>query len=529
MPVRILHNAKIYTLDQNTPVASAIAIESHQDNRRILAIGDNDTILSEFDGRGIFQNLDGKTIIPGLIDAHIHLKQYSQSLTIIDCEVSTKEECLNRVAERSRKIQPGEWILGHGWNQNEWENGFGNASDLDQVTPYHPVYLTSKSLHAAWVNSIALKISGIYGGTTDIPSGTIQRDKRGRPTGILLENASELVEKYIPDLTQDELINSISNAQMELLKIGITSVHDFDQQDCFKALQHLKADGRLRIRVIKSIPLDLLPNAIELGIHSSFGDDWLRIGSVKMFTDGALGPHTAAMLQPYDLSPDNYGMLLMDSNEIYEHGHKAVSNGLSLAVHAIGDRANREALNAFEALRQLEGKLRHRIEHVQLLHPDDIPRLSNLNIIASMQPIHATSDMQMVDRFWGDRAVYSYGFKTQFTHGARVAFGSDAPVESPNPFWGIRAAVTRQRTDGSPDSEGWNPLERLSTLEALRGFTIGGAYAAGMEDRQGKLMPGYFADLLVLDTNIMECDPSNIDNIRPIATMVGGEWITDPP
>jgi predicted amidohydrolase YtcJ len=235
------------------------------------------------------------------------------------------------------------------------------------------------------------------------------------------------------------------------------------------------------------------------------------------------------MLQPYEGEPENRGMLLLDAEEIFEKGRLAVENGLALAVHAIGDRANHEVLNAFAQLQSLPGidrvRLRHRIEHVQLLHPDDAGRLAQLGVIASMQPIHATSDMLMADRFWGERARQSYAWRTQLQKGAVLAFGSDAPVESPNPFWGIHAAVTRQRADGYPDLQGWFPEQRLAVSEALQAYTTGAAYAAGREHEQGRLAPGYLADLVVLDTDPFTCPPENLRNIQAQATMVGGEWV----
>lgn len=224
-------------------------------------------------------------------------------------------------------------------------------------------------------------------------------------------------------------------------------------------------------------------------------------------------------------------MLLMDSEEMFERGRNAVANGLSLAIHAIGDKANHEILNAFEQLRDFEtalgvkNRLRHRIEHVQLLHPEDAPRLAQLGVIASMQPIHATSDMKMADDYWGKRAAYSYAWRTQLRHGAHLAFGSDAPVESPNPFWGLYAAITRQRPDGFPGTGGWYPEQRLSIQEALQAYTTGPAYAAGMEDRLGKLAPGYLADLVVLEQDLATCDPNTLREIKPSAVMIDGEWV----
>ncbi|MEW5830326.1 MAG: amidohydrolase family protein, partial [Chloroflexota bacterium] len=309
----------------------------------------------------------------------------------------------------------------------------------------------------------------------------------------------------------------------------LTGVHDFDGRDCFAALQMLHSRGSLKLRVTKSLPLDLLPQAAALGLRSGFGDDRLRIGSVKAFMDGALGPRTAAMFQPYEREAENRGILNMDSEELYEHSRLAAESGLGMAVHAIGDRSNHEALEAFARLRRFERERglparRHRIEHVQLLHPADARRLAELGLIASMQPIHATSDMEMADRYWGGRAALSYAWRTQLEAGARLAFGSDAPVESPNPFWGLRAAVSRRRADGAPGPDGWRGEQRLSLSDALAAYTTGAAYAAGMEDRLGQLAPGFYADLIALEEDLFTRHPDSLLELRPVAVMVGGDW-----
>jgi predicted amidohydrolase YtcJ len=340
----------------------------------------------------------------------------------------------------------------------------------------------------------------------------------------------ELVGRAIPEPAVEAVAEAIEQAQPALWRMGLTGVHDFDRRDCFMALQQLHAKGRLRLRVTKSIPLDALEHAVELGLRTGFGDDWLRIGSVKAFMDGALGPRTAAMFRPYLNEPENRGILNMDSEELFEAGRQAVDAGLSLAVHAIGDRANHEVLDAFEQLRRFEQDrslppLRHRIEHVQVLHPDDAGRLAELGIIASMQPIHATSDMRMADQYWGERAALSYAWQTQLGQGAKMAFGSDAPVESPNPFIGLHAAVTRQRADGSPGPEGWYPEQRLSVQEAIQGYTLGAAYAAGTESHSGKLAPGYLADLIVLAQDPFVSSPVALLEMASLGTMVGGEWV----
>jgi len=532
--IQILYNARIYTLETAYPIASALAIGQE----RILAIGTDQEILPEFEGNQKISrlNLEGRIVLPGLTDAHIHLEQYALGLQKVDCETATRAECLLRVAERVRQTPPGEWILGHGWNQNNWAEGFGNPKDLDKVAPEHPVFLTAKSLHAAWANSAALNAAGINAHTPDPSNGRIARDEHGQPTGLLFEGAMALIQSIIPEPKADQLASALETAMHTLAAMGLTSVHDFDRRRCFAALQLLHQKGQLPLRVVKNIPLEDLPHALSLGLRSGFGDDQLRIGGVKAFADGALGPRTAAMLQPYDGESDNRGMLLLDAEALLENGRLAVENGLTLAVHAIGDRANHEVLKAFAQLREYEKSLktsgydpiyplRHRIEHVQLIHPEDAPRLAALGIAASMQPIHATSDMFMADRYWGPRAAFAYAWRTHLEYGTLLAFGSDAPVESPNPFWGLHAAITRRRADGYPGPNGWYPEQRLTLSEALYAYTQGPAYLAYLEDRLGKLAPGYLADLIVLSQDPFTCDPDYLKEICPQGTMVGGKWL----
>ena len=536
--MKVLYNARIYTLDGSRPLASAIAME----RERILAVGEADELFSEFD-RAEKQDLGGQVILPGLTDAHLHLGQYALSLPKINCETDTLDECLRRVQARIQTTRPGEWILGHGWNQNNWsppfssppilggtEGGWPSAADLDKIAPNNPVYLTAKSLHAGWANSAALKLAGITANTPEPANGQLQRDEHGGLTGILLETAMELVNRVIPEPTVEFIAEAIEQAQPILWRMGLTGAHDFDRRACFMALQQLHARNVLKLRVTKSVPLEDLDHAVELGLRTGFGDDWLRIGSVKAFMDGALGPRTAAMFQPYLSEPENRGILNMDAEELFEAGRQAVEVGLSMAVHAIGDRANHEVLDAYEQLRRFERDrnlppLKHRIEHVQVLHPDDAGRLAELGVIASMQPIHATSDMHMADRYWGERAALSYAWRTQLQQGAHLVFGSDAPVESPNPFLGLHAAVTRQRADGSPAHEGWYPQQRLSVQEAIEAYTLGPAYTAGMETRLGKLSPGYLADLIVLPKDPFVIPPSDLLALESAGTMLGGNWV----
>jgi predicted amidohydrolase YtcJ len=524
--MKLLFNANIHTFDSTNPHAHAILIAGG----RIIAVGEKPQLEILAHGKVEKQDMKGKTILPGLTDAHIHIQHYALGLSKVDCETKTKEECLRRIAERAKQAKPGEWVLGHGWNQNEWDGNFPTAQELDAVSPNNPVYLTAKSLHAAWANTSALRLANITNDTPDPKDGAIQHDANGHATGILLETAMGLVSAAVPESSIVEIAAAIEKAQPVLWRMGITSIHDFDRRESFMALQSLRAANKLKLRVCKNIPVESVQQANALGLRTGFGDEWLWIGSVKAFMDGALGPRTAAMLEPYEGEPHNKGILNMDGEELFEHCRKAADVGLSMTVHAIGDKANHEVLNAFEQLRAYEKEnglphLRHRIEHVQVIHPDDAPRLAKLNVIASMQPIHATSDMHAADRFWGERSKLAYAWRTQLDFGAPLAFGSDAPVESPNPFWGIYAAVTRKRADASDSAASWYPEQALTLAEAFSAYTLGAAYAANAEDRLGKLAENYHADLIVLDTDPFEIAPADLLTITADSVMINGEWV----
>ncbi|HCR72656.1 MAG TPA: amidohydrolase, partial [Anaerolineae bacterium] len=416
--MKLLYNANIHTLDSSNPKANAILIA----RERILAVGEKDKLESIAHDKIEKIDMKGKTILPGLTDAHIHIQYYALGLSKINCETKTKAECLERVAEKVKNTKPNEWVLGHGWTQNEWDGIFPTKEELDAIAPNNPVYLTAKSLHAAWANTAALKLANITNDTPNPKDGAIERDASGKATGILLETAMGLVSDVIAKPSIPEIEEAIEKAQSVLWKMGITGIHDFDRRESFMALQSLNAKGKLKLRVCKNIPVESVEEANALGLKTGFGNAWLWIGSVKAFMDGALGPRTAAMLEPYENEPNNKGILNMDGEELFEHARKAADVGLSMTVHAIGDKANHEVLNAYEQLRAYETKnnlqhLRHRIEHVQIIHPDDAPRLAKLKVIASMQPIHATSDMFAADKLWGERSKFSYGWRTQLNHG----------------------------------------------------------------------------------------------------------------
>lgn len=522
----VLFNARIYTQSPCRPFATAIAIN----NDRIIALGNDDEMRELARSPQEQQNMHGYTIFPGFWDAHIHLGNYACSLGKVNCETPSRQACIDAVHQRKLSVSPGEWILGHGWNQNVWQTGFGDRRELDAISPANPVYLTAKSLHAGWANSLALVQAGITAKTPDPIDGKILRDKNGEPTGILLESAMKHVESAIPKPSVSQLAERIKSAQRELWTLGITGVHDFDGEDCFAALQSLDDREELQLRVSKSLPRELLPHACILKLRFGFGSQFLRIGYVKLFADGALGPQTAAMLDPYETSASHLGMLLMTEEEILEHGRQAVQIGLPLAVHAIGDRANRTVLNAYAKLRAFEGHsslppLPHRIEHVQLIYPADLTALVNHHITASMQPIHATSDQEMADLHWGKRVDNAYAWKSILQAGANLVFGSDAPVESPNPFWGLHASVTRTRQD---HSQPWHPEQHLTLTDSISSYTVKPAALAGFKSA-GSLQAGAFADLIVLERDPYQVSPQDLYRLLPNATMVAGRWmiITD--
>jgi predicted amidohydrolase YtcJ len=527
---RILYNGHIVTLNDHQPRVSALAIIAG----RIVTCGSDNDILPLAGAGTIRENLNSKMVIPGLTDAHIHWEWTSRGLSAVKLfEVPDKTTAANRIAERIAKTPAGEWVYGTGWFQDVWpDRTFPSAADLDPVAPHHPVYLTAKSGHAGWTNSYALRLCGITADTLDPEGGQIQRDASGQPTGILFESAMELVSKQIPRPSVYQIAEQMKVAQALALASGLTGIHDFDQPSCMAALQVLREQGELGLRVVKNVNREWLPAALATGLRWGFGDDWIRIGGLKIFADGALGPRTALMIEPYEGEPDNYGISTIDKEEMAELVSKASALGLPSTIHAIGDRAVHDVLDVYEAVRKEEaarGEIpstrRHRIEHVQIIHPSDVDRLAQLNIIASMQPIHATSDMLMADSYWGaERSYWSYNPRIQLDRGVVVAFGSDSPVDTFNPFAGIHAAVTRQRPDGSPGEEGWYPEARVTLDEALRGYTIGSAYTAGMEDRLGKLAPGFLADLVVVDRDLYAIPPSELLDVKPVATMVGGVW-----
>ncbi len=540
----LLTNARVYTVNPAQPCATAIAIAGN----RILAVGSDDEIeaISLPDAQRV--NMNGAFVLPGLVDAHVHLEHTGFAMQRVPLdEVPSIEEAVRRVRERAAQTPKGEWIQGWGWQQAIWGGEFPTAAQLDAATPDHPVALRAKSGHAMWCNTPALRMAGITRDTLDPAGGQIVRDAQGEPTGVLLESAMDLVARVIPSPTPEQEEEATLLAMRAMNRAGLTGVHCMDGRGgigTFNTYQRLREQRRSTLRICKQLPVEDLDAIIGAGLRSGFGDAWLRIGGVKIFADGALGSKTAWMIEPYEGEPHNFGIPIWEPEQLIEFVHRAHVHGLSVTTHAIGDRANHVMLDALEINQKSEispisqprseargtgikgenRKFRDRIEHAQVLHPDDIVRFGQLGVIASVQPIHATQDMFMVDNYWGKRGRYAYAFRDLLNSGARLALGSDSPVETFDPLVGIHAAVTRQRKDGVPEG-GWYPDQRLTVEEAIYGYTLGAAYAGYSEGELGSIEPGKLADLTVLSHDLTAIPPDEILDVKVERVMVDGEFI----
>ena len=525
MDTLVLTNARFYTFNPDQPIAERVIIQ----NQKIIAAGSAGEISLESFPKGKISDLQGMTVLPAFTDSHIHFLEYGLSLRRVACETATMQECLQRVRERIEKTPEGKWVLGHGWNHNIWTDGLPEKQQLDHFSLNNPIYLTHKSLHSGWANSAALKAAGISKNSSDPQDGLIGRYDDGEPNGLVYESAMRLVENAIPKPDEIEREAALIAAQTELQRFGISSVHDFDNWDCYETLARMEKEGILKLRVVKNIPFPNLDHAIDAGIMSGRGSELLSFGWLKLFADGALGPQTAAMLSPYAGS-ESTGMLFLDSEMLVEIGQKAMSAGISLAVHAIGDRANHEVLNGYAQLQECgfsrTPNLKPRIEHVQLINTEDIPRLRQLGVTASMQPIHAITDRDMADRYWGERCENAYAWNSILRSDVNLIFGSDAPVESPNPFWGIHSAISRSSIGLEAARSAWTPHQRIKLNEAMAAYITQPHLIAKPGFNAGRLQEGYSADLVVLPSDLFSVPMEEITSIMPSATMVNGEWVS---
>jgi predicted amidohydrolase YtcJ len=471
--------------------------------------------------------LPGAVLTPGLTDAHIHLSEWALARRELDLSRADSPAAIARDLAQHAAGQETEWVRGRGWNPHRWGGDYPDRALLDPLLPDRPVLLQSHDMHALWVNSETLRRARIEADTPDPEGGRIVRDEQGRPTGVLLENAAQLVARCLPQLTADETADALVDAQRELHTLGITGVHSFPalhiaEPEPLGVLETLRARGRLRLRVLQHLPLRQLDEAIRIGLRSGFGGEWIHVGGVKLFLDGALGSRTAWMSEPYEGS-NARGIQVLDAGEFRYHVRRAAAAGIASTVHAIGDAA---VVRAFEVLAQADTRVSdmpHRIEHVQCLPEGLAPALAGAGITCSMQPGHLITDWRIADRHWGsERSARTYALHTLQRAGARLAFGSDAPVEPADPRMGIYAATTRMDLDGQP-SGGWFAHERITVREAILGYTRGPASAAG--GHGGVLRPGALADFVAWQPDPFTAQGAELLALRCIATIVGGDIV----
>ncbi|MDI9546739.1 MAG: amidohydrolase [Chloroflexota bacterium] len=529
-PDLILHNARIYTVEPDLPWASAVALRRGV----IVAVGDSAGVLSLAGPQTETLDLQGRLALPGLCDAHIHFLNWSRNLSQVDLATTrSKAEMLERIAVHAQRLPAGAWIVGQGWNESWWgDTDFPTAADLRTVTgPQQPAIFWRSDMHGAVVNDRALELAGITAGTPNPPGGVIDKDAEGRPTGVLRELAIRLVSGLIPSPTPDEIASALQFGVSRLHTLGITAIHDQrmksddDGPEALAAYQRLNRVGALKLRVNCNVAARQLPHLAALGLSYGFGDNHLRLGHVKVFADGSLGSRTAWLLAPFEKESaqesDNLGVCLTPPDEMAQAFRQAVELGFPISVHAIGDRANRECLDIFEELAAsaLQPPVSHRIEHVQIISPQDLPRLAQLNITASVQPIHATDDLDVSDRLLGARGAHMYNFRSLLESGALLAFGSDAPVADPNPFLGFHAGLYRQRPERMARGP-WYPDECISLEQTIRAYTLGAAQAVGWQDVIGSIAPGKRGDLIVLDRDVFELARSQTPGLELAETQV---------
>jgi predicted amidohydrolase YtcJ len=502
----ILENGVIRTMDASLPTARALAIAG---DRVAGGVGVHETALASPD----LVDLRGRCVVPGFADSHVHFPSWAVARRQVRLEgAAALDEALDRVREGMTGLTPGRWLRGQGWRDADWAEP-PTKEALDAVTGDVPAALLAKDYHSLWLNSAALALAN---GDLQVPGGVVEVDDRGEPTGVLREESAWRFKELYVETSDDEYLDAMREGLKVAASRGVTTVHDKDGwlPSVPRLWQELQREGQLSLRVWQSVPHDRLDELADLGIAAGFGGDRLRLGYLKAFMDGTLGSQTALML-------DGTGVEITTREELADVVRRGARAGWPVAVHAIGDRANRNALDAFEETRDLWMPLglRHRIEHAQCLAPEDLPRFADLGIAASVQFSHAPSDRDLAERFWAGRLDAAYAYRSLIDAGAVVANGSDAPIEELDPWAGICAGVLRD----------WHPGQAVTLEQALAATTIAPAWLTGDERRLGKLVPGYLADLVVLDRDPFAIPPEELADVEVVATMVGGRWTHNPP
>ncbi len=515
-------NARIYTVNAKMPQASALAVRQG----KIVAVGGD---VSKLIGPATkVVDAHGATVIPGLIDSHGHVRGLGTALDTVDLRgIQSEKEIATKVQSTAQQAKPGEWVLGRAWDQNLWATKqFPSAGSLSAAAPNNPVALTRVDGHAVWANAKAMELADINAATKDPQGGRVMRDGSGKPTGVFLDNAMGLVNRKIPAPTPEQVERRLLHALQECARLGMTTVHDAGvEQADIDGYKSLIQKGLMPIRVYAMVrgpsgpALDAwLAKGPEIG-------DYLTVRSIKLVSDGALGSRGAAMLEPYSDDPGNRGLLILDRAVIRGVAEKAVARGFQVNTHAIGDAANRAAIDAYGDVLKGPNDHRFRVEHAQVVAPEDFAKFKQYSVIASMQATHATSDMPWAEtRLGPERIKGAYAWQTFMNLGVRVTDGSDFPVESPNPLWGLYAAITRQDKTGQP-AGGWFPNQRMTREQALRSWTVEGAYAAFEENKKGSLEADKMADFIMLSGDVMTMPEIDIPKARVNMTVVGGKIV----
>ena len=509
----ILEKGVIRTMEPAMPLALALAIAG---DRIAGGVGTHETALPSSDR----VDLGSRCVLPGFNDAHVHFPTWALAQREVRLEGSgSLDEALARVREAAGSLPEGGWLRGRGWRSGDWSPSVEPTRQvLDEVVGDRPVALMARDYHSLWLSSAALAVAG---GALEVAGGVVERDESGEPTGVLREESAwQFRDRYLgaPD---DEFVDAMREGLEIAAGRGVTAVHDKDGWlGAPRFWQRLAGEGALTLRVWQSLPHEHLGRLEELGFRSGIGDDLFRLGYLKVFMDGTLGSQTARLL-------DGSGVKITGREELAEIVRSAARAGWPVAVHAIGDLANREALDAFEETRDEWAPLglRQRIEHAQLLAEEDVPRFAGLGVTASVQFSHAPSDRDIAERFWAGATGRAYAYRSLIDSKALLANGSDAPIEELDPLAGICAGVLRTLDDREP----WHPEQALTVEQALAATLLAPAWLAGEERRRGKLVPGFLADLVVLDRDPFAIAPEELPEVQVVATMLGGRWVHNPP
>ena len=527
VPDAIIVNAKVHTVDRQHPEAEAVAVCGE----RISKVGRNAEVRALAGKKTKTIDARGRLMIPGFNDAHVHFISGAEQIVGVDLRPARDEkDFARRLGEHVARLPEGRWVLGGYWDHEAWPSrALPTKELLDAVTPRNPVFVQRLDGHMGVANSLAIKLARVTRGVSDPDGGTIVRDEAGEPAGVFKDNAMELITRAVPDPSLEETIEKARAALAHAARLGVTTIQDMTASATeLRAYQQIRAAGGLtaRIYAIQNRPIAGFKNA---GIGTGFGDDWLRVGGVKLFADGSMGSGTAAFFEPYADDASTRGLLLQTPEALEQAILDGDAAGFQLIVHAIGDRANAIVLDAFDRLTRARGvrDRRPRIEHAQVVRDPDKTRFKQLNVIASIQPSHCIDDMRWAERRIGrDRCRIAYDFKSFVDAGVRIAFGTDWFVEPLNPMLGLYAAVTRQFTDGTPPG-GWFPEERITMAQAVEFYTLGSAYAEFADDRKGSISEGKLADLVMLSKDIFSIPPREVLDTTAVLTMVGGRIVHD--